>query len=82
MTNKETLREEFYKFCFGARENGLIFDWFYSKLEEIRNEDKKMLVEILEDNRNETLWGNDESNETMKISIDNYIEAVKLDLIK
>lgn len=45
MTNKETLREEFYKFCFGARENGLIFDWFYSKLEEIRNEDKKSLVE-------------------------------------
>jgi len=38
------------------------------------------LLEILEENRNETLWGDEDSNEVMSISIDAFIEAVKNDL--
>lgn len=32
--------------------------------------------EVLEQNVNETLWGDDNSNEVMKVSIQNYKEAV------
>ncbi len=36
--------------------------------------------QILEDNRGETLFGDEDSNEVMKTSIDAFIEAVKRDL--
>jgi hypothetical protein len=44
------------------------------KLQEAR------FLQILEDNRGETLWGEEDSNEVMKESIENFIVAVKSDL--
>ena len=43
-------------------------------------EERKRVVEILENNRGETKWGDANSNEVMKESINNYIIAVKDDL--
>ena len=43
---------------------------------------KETIFKILEDNRNETLWGDEDSNEVMKVSIDSYIEAVKTEIKK
>lgn len=41
-------------------------------LEEVR--------QVHQNNRNETLWGDNDSNEVMKISINNFIEAVEKEL--
>jgi hypothetical protein len=38
------------------------------------------VIEILDNNRSESLWGDEDSNEIMKISIDNFINAVETDL--
>lgn len=45
-----------------------------------REEDRRNFLKILEENRNETLWGDEDSNEVMRVSIDNFIVAVKDDL--
>lgn len=48
-----------------------------SIIQEVEEGRDKEFAEILEINRNETLWGDKDSNEVMKESIDNFIIAVK-----
>jgi len=46
---------------------------------DVRRETIEEFYKSLEENRGETLWGDNDSNQVMNLSIDSFIEAVKDD---
>jgi len=46
---------------------------------DVRRETIEEFYKSLEENRKETLWGDEDSNQVMNLSIDAFIEAVKDD---
>ncbi len=50
---------------------------FLEEIERAKEAERSHFVEILEDNRGETLWGDEDSNEIMNVSIDQFIVVVK-----
>ena len=57
-----------------------VADWWLKKLDLAVSKERERIVEILENNRNETLWGDEESNEVAKKTIDQFIVVVKDEL--
>lgn len=53
---------------------------FTRAIQTAKMQERERTLQTLEDNRNETLWGDDDSNEIMKESIDAFIKAVKSDI--
>lgn len=55
-------------------------DFIQSEIDLAVSKERERTIEILENNRNETLWGDEESNEVAKKTIDEFIIAVKDEL--
>ena len=84
---KEKLKENWYKFWNEESQNteqkwltpdthGIITDFFYSNLQEIRGEDKKKIIDFLDSRAEEVDW-----YDKTRLTIKEW-DKVKLDLIK
>ncbi len=66
----------------GLVRNNINWDKVESFIETLLIKRTKEVLEILDEHDGETLWGDKDSNEVMKVSIDNYKIAVKDDITK